>query len=356
MTNGSYTLQNYIDIAKSSKMSICVLDQSLSCVYGNSVIKKGASVVSLLRGVVNLPIHSHYEDTITIDDSFYYIRIYVIADEPRPRYYLCETIDCAYAWDIFNKSAPEQLAAAAASLRYRAGGVSELASALDCKNNAAIAEIIPELRLKIGQLLHIVNGFGDYIDMMLSPEERVLFDVGRLCESICRRCNMALAQYDRCIAMPLCDDGLYIYADGRRTVTALLNAVFNALAYSPADVIPQIIAYCDDSTASAIIKLIQTPFEAPVDNSSVLYGPDFGLSLALVRRFAALAGGSAQITRDGENALIISLPIASDNDMFAFRLEQSTPLMECAYLDDYIDDFIGCCLTSAVHKNTGNIQ
>lgn len=338
MTNGNCTLQNYIDIAKSSKMPICVLDSSLLCVYGNGIIKKGTAVAEMLCGMVNLPIRSCHEDTVILDDNFYYIRIYVISDATSPLYYLCETIDSTQAWGILHRAAPQQLAAVAASLRYNANSVSDVVMALDHAGDS-FAEIMPELKLKTSRLVNIINGFGNYIDMMLMPEEKLLFDVGKLCERICRRCNAALAVCDRCIDMPLCDSGLYVYADGRRAVTALINAVFNMLMYSASDVVPQIVAYCDDSTASAVIKLVNAPFEACGSSPYGLHGSAFDLSMAVIKRFAALAGGKAETSCTDKMELSISIPIASQDDIRLFRLEQDEFYDETE-LDGYISDFI----------------
>lgn len=352
MISGTKTMQSYIDIAKSSKMSLCVLDRSLVCVYGNGIIKEGAVVAEMLRGAARLPIHGCYEDTAAVGDDFYYVRIYSISDDPSPEYYLCETIDSAQAWGIFHIAAPQQLAAVSASLKYNANVVCKLVTALERENPAS--EIMPEFRYKTSRLLGMIDSFGNYIETMLTPEERVLFDVGKLCERICCRCNNALAPHDRCISMPLCEDGLYIYADGRRAVMALLNAVFNALVYYPANAIPTLVAYCDNSTASVVIKLTNVPFEAAESDSSVLYGPDLGLSTALVKRFATLAGGRAEIVNG--TTLFIFLPAASDDDMRSFRLEQNPWLADCAELDGYIDDFMAFYLATEVRKKTGNIQ
>lgn len=357
MTNGNNTLQSYIDIAQSSKMPICVLDPLLLCVYGNGIIEKGTAVSKVLRGAANLPIRSCYEDTVILNDNFYYIRIYVISDAPSPPYYLCETIDCAQAWGIFHRAAPQQLSVVTASLRYGVNNISSIVAQLDqadSADNAHLDAVISNLKLETGKLFSIINGFGDYIDMMIMPEERVLFDVSKLCVRICQRCNAALAAYDRCIDMPLCDSGLYVYADGRRAVTALLNAVFNALMYSAHNVVPQIIAYCDDSTASAVIKLINTPFAAHGDRPDGLYGSAFDLSMAIVKRFAVLAGGNAEIQHADKTELKISIPIASYSDISLFRLEQDEFYDETEF-DGYISDFINCCLKPS-SKKTNNIQ
>ncbi len=332
-------MQDYISIAKSGRIPICVLDRTLSCVYGNGVIEKGTFVADILRDCINLPIRSHYEGTVALNDNFYYVRIYVISDAPDPQYYLCETVDAAQAWGVLRKAAPEQLAAIAASLRYNANDIHDVVEAFENGKSAGAVKMLPMLSTKINRFLGIINGFSDYIEMMVTPGENVLFDVGKLCERICQRCNAALTPYNRCIDMPLYDEELYVYTDGRRAVTALLNAVFNALMYSSEDVVPQIIVYRDDSTASAVVKLINAPFEAQDSVPGGLYGSALGLSMALIRDFAALAGGSVEVPYADKTVLKIAIPIAAESDKDMFKLEQQS-FCDTVDFDRCISDFI----------------
>lgn len=316
-------LQELIRIADASGLSLCVLDGTLRCVYGNAVIKADMRLADMLHLSAELPIRGFFEGSVTVEDRFYCVRIYALSNYTEPKYYLCEVLDRGVLMSMLSRtSESRRVTGMLGSLEYRVKQAAQLADALCADKTADTKRLAAELCVRIGRLSSDITELAEYNDSLNAPAERVLFDAGALCERLCVRCNEALAKSGKSIALPLCDDGLYVCADSRRAVIMLLSAIEYSVLHSHSDGLAQIVAYRDRQAGQVVIKLMDIP-----DAMLPLEDGDFTPELAAVCRCAKLAGGSAGLSSGGRTALLLSLPAAAPEELSLYRLEEDIHAM-----------------------------
>ncbi len=339
-----FSLQEHIQIAASSGLSLCVLDNTLKCVFGNGVINTGDKLTDMLHDRVKLPIEDCCISRITVEDSFYCVRIFSVSDEYEPLYYLCEVLDSTAAGAISeNTELASGSFAALESMRYCAGRAQELAQTLGSGASGSASGVAEELRLSLERLNAMLDVVSVYLDVINSHSENVLFDLGALCERLCSRCNSALSDIDRCIELPLCDEGLYVCADCRNTVIVLMNIIRNAIIFDDNDRIPQMIVCRDTLRDSIILRVINAP-------SALSRNDWYGrMWMELIRRYASFVGGYAELVREERCVLMLSLPAASDAEIAEYRLEECPEVLYETEIRRILEPFAsGCEMTANV--------
>ncbi len=343
MSGRIFDLQDYARIVQHSERNLSVLDGELVCLYSSGSFEVGERLDRLLHKRAALPIKGFLEGRITRGDHFCCVRIYPLPYDELPQYYLCELIDSGAAMSIAKHTdAGAQLTAVCASLQYQSSVISELSVLI---NDSELSKPLREASDKISCTLRNVT---EYLNMNSSVGERVLCDVGKLLIRLCESCNNALANVGRNVWQPVCETELYIRADARRVAIVLMNAIQNALLYSPVDAAPQIVAYRESVSGDVVIKTINPSIScdtAPQQGRA-------GLGIALIRRFAELAGGSVMFRR-GENAtLMITLPGARPElSAGELRLEQGIFCQLEDELSQYVRLYMG-----DIEKTTAKIQ
>ena len=161
------------------------------------------------------------------------------------------------------------------------------------------------------------NAF-NYAEMLYRTQRETVVDAGELCENLAKRCNAALAKCGRRIEALIDPGSLYIYADSRRAVVALVNAVQNALLYSPKETEPILTVCYRESRGRKFVEI------RVVNESSMFSSKDFsgsvdvnfsyqrmGYGIPIIKRFAQVSGGWFDMTEEnGRVTVTISLPAA----------------------------------------------
>ncbi len=340
-----FSLQEHIQIAETSGLSLCVLDSGLKCVFSNGTINTGDRLSDMLHKRAELPVRGCFVSCITVGDCFYCVRIFSVSCECEPEYYMCEVLDSAAAQKICeNTELVNGNIYALEAVRYRLDKVEKLADALCTNVVATHVGAVAELRSRMNKLRAVLDTIAAYHDMSCLPHEKVLFDAGKLCERLCVRCNAALSSSGRCMRLPLCDEGLYVCADGRNTVVSFMSIVANALACASEDSVPQIVVYRDGVSEQVVIKMLNTP--------TALCGTNVGESawLMLVRCYAERIGGSVELLCGEQSTLLLSLPAASPAEIAVYKLESE--------LDSIYDEELSRMLELMLshHEMTANVQ
>lgn len=331
---------------RASGLPLCVLDSTLRCVYGKGVIRADMRLADMLHMRAELPIRDFFEGSVTIEDRFYCVRIYALSTHIEPEYYLCEVLDRSMLMSMLSRTSEStHITGMLSSLEYRVKQATKLADALRAGTAADVKRLAAELYVRIGRLSDDITELAEYNDSLNAPAEKVLFDAGKLCDRLCVRCNEALAKCGKSIALPLCDDELYICADGRRAVIMLLSVVEYSVRHSAEDSAAQIVVYRDPQAGQIVIKLMDIP------NSMLSQANgDITLELAVICRCARLAGGSAELLSDGRTALLLSLPAAAPEELALYRLEEDLHAM--------YDDMVASRLDALAERceMTANVQ
>ncbi len=340
-----FSLQEHIGIAKSSGLSVCVLDSRLKCVSGNGILNEGDDLTDMLHKRVELPVRGCYTGRITAEDAFHCVRIYAVSDESEPSYYLCEVLDSTSATEIaINTDIIAEASVALSAMRFHALQAERL-SGLLCENaDSGLPGVAEELRGRLDRLNSMMDIIATHQDMLSSPSEKVLFDVGKLCDRLCGRCNTALSAVGRGIALPLYDEDLFVCADGRSSVIVLMNIIRTAVASDATDCMPQMVVYRDVVSGSVVIKTINAP--------TGLGGADGmdALRMSLVKRYAAIAGGTVELVEGDRSILLLSLPAASPAEIASCRLEESMDSLYDTEIRRSVADILSC------FEMTANVQ
>ncbi len=337
-----YSLQEHIQIAKASGLPLCVLDGSLKCVYGGGVINKGDRLPDMLHRRIELPVKSCVDGCATVKDRFYCVRVFPIYEAISPEYYLCEVLDSSAVTALAdNTDISMRTISSLSAMKYRIREAEELCDILSGNPSFDVQSIAADLSAKLNRLGIMIDRHSAYNEMLHACGRRVLFDAGKLCERLCERCNNALSERGKAISMPLYNEPHYICADGRYSVIAFLNMIYEALLFSESDSPPQPVIYRDDRTGCTVIKLLNVP------SAVFAASEEARLRFELVKRYAKLSGGSVESV---DNMMALSVPSATAEELSSCTLQED--------IDALYDTEIERCLLAlaAECEMTANVQ
>lgn len=152
-------------------------------------------------------------------------------------------------------------------------------------------------------------------------EPASVVDAVYLVGSLVERCNLFLAKCGRELRF-LCDsESLEIAVNARHAVEALLNAIQNALLYSPRECEPTVVMSQVDRDSMRFMRL-SISNESSVSfgrETSSRLGLDFGhkkmsYGIPIIREFTVSAGGSLNISESGGRyCLTLDIPLYRGN-------------------------------------------
>lgn len=299
-----------------------LLDRTLSCIYSSrpALFSEGMAFQSIVHGDLSYPMREFTQVRVMIRDEFYCARIVPIKNEyGDPWLYVCELVNASSATDI---AADTDLFARALpvlnSIEYNLAGLWKNTNALgeSLGGDSAAAANIGALKSSLANIGSVTKNASEFAGMMFGEKDPVAIDAAALMTSLVRRCNAALAKCGRRVEL-LCDSTeLIIGADCRHAVAALVNAVQNALLYSPRDSVPIIAVYriCEGKRAFVEFKFtndnIMFTDKDFKDNVSVNFSYQrIGWGIPIIRRFAEESHGRFSIEDDGGRMCVrLTLP------------------------------------------------
>ncbi len=339
-----FSLQEHIQIARATGLDMCVLDSALKCVYSEGVLNVGDRLTDMLHKRIELPVRSCANGCVTVRDSFYCVRIFPLCEDISHEHYLCEVLDGNSVIALAdNTDIAISTSAAFSAMKYRAYHAKELCEILRRYPSYDVQEMAVELFARIDRLGVVIDRFAAYSELHHTSSRKLLFDVCKLCERLCVRCNTALSGYGRAIAMPLYDEPLYICADGRYSVIAFLYMIYNALLFSSDDSMPQPIIHRAKGEGNVVVRILDIPA------GKLNISGDAQVRFALVRRYAEAAGGCVELAPDG-SAVSLTVPAATADQIAMCRLEEALDVMYDAEINRQL------CALAAECEMTANVQ
>lgn len=183
----------------------------------------------------------------------------------------------------------------------------------------------------------------EYANMFYPKASVSRIDTYALVEGIVNRCNEMLADCGRRIDFIAQKDDYFIKANQRHCISALINALQNALLYSPVDCCPTITLTRTILTDNPYAVLqVTNKCKTRAENGEKLPDLDFacqriGCGIPIIKRFAQEADGVFDMEeRNGSMIVTLKIPIIVNKNKSELVLEQS----EYAYYDTGIPDII----------------
>lgn len=162
----------------------------------------------------------------------------------------------------------------------------------------------------------LIKNMSEYTNMCLLNSDTDVIEVRELISDLQSRVNNTLASRGRYVDVFDTMDMFCISANKRHIIIALMNAVQNAVYYSPMDSIPVITLYDEkqeDSGETMVVIQIENDIVVSVDENGK-YGYEFdnvhiGLGIPIIKRFAEDVGGKVIIENaNGKFRLSVKIP------------------------------------------------
>lgn len=187
----------------------------------------------------------------------------------------------------------------------------------------------------------------EYTSMLsVAPSVRRI-DAAGFCEMLVKRCNAALAKCGRYVEFAAEPELAPIRVDARHAMCALVNAIQNALLYSPRESVP-VVAVMTEKTGARRYVVIRVSNE-----TSLFTAMDFrtlqnveysyqksGVGLAVIERFVNECGGRLAISEEGGRYVLTLTFAAADNAADTVRFE--APVQ--AQYDTGVPDLLELCM------------
>lgn len=159
-----------------------------------------------------------------------------------------------------------------------------------------------------------------YTKMLYERKLSEFIDIYALVDGIIKRCNIMLSKCGRRIYFIGDDDGIFISADQRYVICTFMNALQNAVLYSPKDTVPTVALYKIDNCGKPMACLKVVNDDIYFSEDSLLDDANFssqriGFGIPIIRRFAELYGGEFSMEKlDGKVILMVKIPAYTGDD------------------------------------------
>lgn len=184
----------------------------------------------------------------------------------------------------------------------------------------------------------------EYYKMCFSEPSLSILDACALCNHLVERCNAALSKCGRHIELLTQPEPAYIRADGHRAATALINALQNALLYSPRESVPLITVYLSEINGQRYVEISVVNDNVMFTNSDFSSGVDLnydyqraGYGIPIIRRFAESCRGRLTISdENGKKRVKLIFPYAGERGS-EIRLEKDSAARYQTGIPDLLD-------------------
>lgn len=207
-------------------------------------------------------------------------------------------------------------------------------------NQSDYIKSIADLEKPVVGVRETIKNFTEYTSMCLQDSEDDVIEVRGFIFDLQKRINTDLAPSGRCIDVLDTIDMFCVSACQRHVIIAMLNAIHNAMCYSPNDSVPVITFYKEreEKTGSRMVVIqIVNDMISYVDERGELESGyvHAGLGIPIIRRFAEDAGGEITIENiNNKYRLCIKLPeyISENSSIYRFNSNE-----EIQYTDEELE-------------------
>lgn len=348
----------YMSLFSGSEDRIAVLDSTLKCVRGSSVIDEGENLLNIVREPIPNPMHEMTQASISKGEHIYGCRImpvknsvgesdaYIVEtftlEDLRP---LAERADLASAiLPMFNavEYSSTDIWKAAKRLRKR--------SARD-KDFPLLSEALA-IESAMANISTVCRNTYEYANMLYNDKPAYITDAAALCRALGDKCNAALAKCGRHIDVLVELEDLNVRVNSHRAMVALMNALQNALLYSPRDTEPILSvcrrtehgrAFVDIQVINENIMFTNEDFKDKVDINFSFQRMGFGIPI--IKRFVQESGGRFDM-RDANGRVILTMSLPGVPESRDDYVQFSEPGME--FYDGDTPDIIEIMLMEVV--------
>lgn len=305
---------------------VAIMDNNFRCAFCNRprLIPQESSMMSVFQKAVNLPLAEVQVTLAMIKGKFYSARITPLDGE----LYICEFFDqntvlsMAENTNIYDKILPivndVEFNTAALWRGYKA-----LRDRLETEGRDDDVRCVLEFEKHLTGLNSVIKNASEYINMLFyTPESNSIVDLTSLMQGVVERCNTILAESGRYIDLVCEPEEIYINAQMRHVTCAVVNALQNALMYSPRECIPFVSLYkpLKNDDNCIILQILNDNMMYVDQKHGEEPGKNFdhqrlGYGIPIIQRFAELAGGSFMFgEKDGKVCAEIKLPMVDKDD------------------------------------------
>lgn len=299
---------------------VAVIDSAIMCVYSNrpNLIPIDLSLAEMFTKPVKLPLEGVCNTSALINGVEYCVRMMPFEDDV----IICEFIDWNMALDItgnsdiYGKLLPvvDELRRDVSSL-WRNYDI--LRGRLEADENGGAARCALGIENYLTCLDSVISNISEYVNIMFRYEPSdTLIDINTLLAGLIGRCNTVLSGCGRYVDFVSEPGTIYIRAHQRHVICAVVNAVQNALLYSPRDCVPYVTLCREDPNDPCGNVILQILNDNALYNDCVSVGEwnvnsrRLGFGIPIIKRFAELAGGSFSLSEEnGMVRTVIKLPI-----------------------------------------------
>lgn len=300
---------------------VAVMDNTFRCAYSNKpkLLPHESSMMSVFQKTVVLPLDEVHFTMAMLRSSLYSVRITPIDDE----LYLCEFFDqstvlsLAENTDIYDKILP-----IVNGLEYNTAaiwrGFYALRGTLEEQENTDGIRCSLDIEKHLTGLNSIMKNASEYMNMLFyTPTSRSVVDIVPMVKAIVERCNTILAESGRYIDFMCEPQELYIKAEARHVMCAVVNVLQNAVMYSPRDCIPNVSLFepLDNKEGLVVLQTVNSNImfvdqkrgDEPCKNFD---HQRLGYGIPIIKRFAEMAGGSFVFKEEnGQVVTAVKLPV-----------------------------------------------
>lgn len=303
---------------------ILIMDNRFKCVYSNNtkLVPCDSPIASIFQKSIFLPLKEVHITMAMIKGCFYSVRIVPLDGE----LYMCEFFDAQTLLSLMeNTNLFDKLLPILNEIDFNTSalwrGYSTLHNRLESEEHNEDLRCASEMERYLTSLNSVTKNISEYVSMFFyKPKAVFAVNVAQLAVELVERCNSLLLKSGRYIDIIVEQQTIYIQAQVRHIVCALVNALQNALMYSPKDCIPHF-SICKITQNFKSIVRIQ------ILNDSIMYvdqkhgeKPGFnfdhqriGYGIPIIKRFAEMNGGSFSFEeKDGRVRLMIDVPAVMD--------------------------------------------
>lgn len=323
MINYNELLKPYLCLFSGSENPLAFLDSTLKCVgERGGVFRVGDNLLSFVREAIPNPMHDLTETSLYIKDKFWCCRIMPVKNAAgESDAYICELISFESARTISEKAdLASQVLPVFNAVEFNSAKVwdntDKLRKELREKGDFSSLSKVYEIEAAMANISSVSKNTFEYFNRSYDDQHFTEIDAGALIRWLGGRCNAALAKCGRRIEVITELEDLLIFADSRRAIVALVNAIQNAMLYSPVDTEPILAVYRAKYNGAYFVEI-------RITNENIMFtSRDFkdkvdinfsyqrlGYGIPIIKRFVQASHGRFSMEEEnGKVILTMSLP------------------------------------------------
>lgn len=346
----------HMPLFRGIESKIAVLDKHYVCIRSNDIICKGDYLISFVQEGIPSGLDKFKLVSLKVREKYYCCRLMPVPNSGgEVTAYLAETISLEDLIPYAERAdLPTSVLPMFSSLEYNIGKLWKASSVIK-KQIEDISELsaLTTIESSIANISVICRNAFEYVNILHPSIPANVVCMGDMLRMLDKKCNKTLGKCGRKISFSIQVEDLNVRVNLHRMTVALMNAIQNALLYSPKDSIPLV-------NVKRISAGDRHFIEVQVINENIMRtDKDFknnlniefsfrhlGFGIPIIKRFAYENGGTFKMTeQDDKVILTLTLPgvIPSNSNIVRF----DSPGME--YYNSTTPDYIELMIMDVVN-------